>query len=294
MVAHLPSHAQAITLRLMRAVAVLVLATFGGALLLRLAPGRDYDEQQLDSRISGATVELLRQERAARQNLPSFFVVFFRNLARGDVGMSDSFGRPVADLIRERIGTTTRSVATGLCAGWLAALLVAAAAAPKNRVLAGIGAVAASGTLLSVPASVLAIVCLLLELPPSAAIAAVVFPRVFPHAHAQLRFLLYDQHVVMARARGIRRIRLFWWQILPGALPPLLALAGVSVTIAFGASIPIEVLADSPGVGQLAWRATLSRDMPLLVAMTLIVAAVTVVANLISDLVLNRFRVGTP
>ena len=63
----------------------------------------------------------------------------------------------------------------------------------------------------------------------------------------------------------------------------LVALAGVSVTLAFTASIPIEVICDSPGVGQLAWLAAMGRDLPLLVNITLIVTGITLAANSISD-----------
>jgi peptide/nickel transport system permease protein len=69
---------------------------------------------------------------------------------------------------------------------------------------------------------------------------------------------------------------------------PLVALAGVSVTLAFGASIPIEALSDSPGIGQLAWRAALGRDLPVLVTVTLLLTVVTVVANIIADIAMAR------
>jgi peptide/nickel transport system permease protein len=68
----------------------------------------------------------------------------------------------------------------------------------------------------------------------------------------------------------------------------MLALGGVSVALAFGASIPVEALADSPGVGQLAWRAALGRDIPLLVSITLLLTAVTTAANLLSDIAMLR------
>jgi ABC-type dipeptide/oligopeptide/nickel transport system permease component len=64
----------------------------------------------------------------------------------------------------------------------------------------------------------------------------------------------------------------------------LLALAGVSVSIAFTSTIPLEALCDLPGLGQLAWKAALSRDLSLLVTLTMIVAVVTLVANSLSDL----------
>jgi ABC-type dipeptide/oligopeptide/nickel transport system permease component len=49
--------------------------------------------------------------------------------------------------------------------------------------------------------------------------------------------------------------------------------------MAFSAIIPVEALSDSPGLGQLAWRAALGRDLPVLVCITLLLAVATVLAN---------------
>src|SRR5438309_1642794 len=128
-----------------------------------------------------------------------------------------------------------------------------------------LAAMAVSGTLLSMPSAVLAAVCLLLRLSPAIAIAAVVFPRIFPNAYELLKASMTLPHVVTARARGVPATRLFLIHAVPSALMPLIALAAVSVTLAFGASIPVEALADSPGLGQLAWQAAMGRDVPVLV-----------------------------
>jgi peptide/nickel transport system permease protein len=145
-----------------------------------------------------------------------------------------------------------------------------------------------SGGLLSIPSAVLATLCLLLRLSSVFAIAAVVFPRVFPHAYEQFRAGSGAAHVVMARARGVRGPRLFLFHVVPPSLMPLVALAGVSVALAWGASIPIEALADVPGIGQLAWRAALGRDLPVLVSITLLLTLVTVAANTVAALVVDR------
>jgi len=59
---------------------------------------------------------------------------------------------------------------------------------------------------------------------------------------------------------------------------------GVSLSMGFGAAIPIEALCDSPGIGQLAWQAALNRDLPLIMTVTLLVTVITVGANSLSDL----------
>ena len=102
---------------------------------------------------------------------------------------------------------------------------------------------------------------------------------------------LGQAHVTMARSCGIAGPRLFFCYVFPSALEPMIALAGVTITLAAGASIPVEALADSPGLGQLTWRSALGRDMALLVSTTLLLAALTISANLICDAALLRLKV---
>jgi ABC-type dipeptide/oligopeptide/nickel transport system permease component len=65
--------------------------------------------------------------------------------------------------------------------------------------------------------------------------------------------------------------------------PEMLALAGVSVSQAFSAAIPLEAVCDVPGLGQLAWQSALARDLPILVSLTLLLALITRFANAAAD-----------
>jgi peptide/nickel transport system permease protein len=53
--------------------------------------------------------------------------------------------------------------------------------------------------------------------------------------------------------------------------------------MAFGAAIPVETLCGLPGIGQLAWKAAIARDLPVLVSLTMMITVVTQVCNAISD-----------
>jgi peptide/nickel transport system permease protein len=70
----------------------------------------------------------------------------------------------------------------------------------------------------------------------------------------------------------------------------MIALAGVSVSLALGAAIPVESLCGLPGIGQLAWQAALSRDLPLLVNLTILVTVVTLLANSGADVMIHMLR----
>jgi peptide/nickel transport system permease protein len=271
-----------------RGIVILLISGFAGATLVRLAPGFGIDEEALDPRLSAQSIQALERQHVGERNPLTFYGRYLGGLLRGNAGRSVVFGKPIGPLLKERAPATIHAVVGGLAIGWIAAILFATASALSGRVATVLVAAAISGFLLSIPSAVLATLCLLLRLSPTIAIAAVVFPRVFPHTYEQIRASLTAPHVVMARARGVPRTRLFLFHVAPAALVPLVALGGVSITLAFGASIPIEALADSPGIGQLAWQAALGHDLPVLVGITLLLTAATVFASVLSDIAMVR------
>jgi peptide/nickel transport system permease protein len=270
---------------------------FGGALLsatlVRFAPGYGVQERELDPRWSAQSVEALRQKQALHEGLPLFYLHYVSALAHGDLGESDSLKRPVRGLLRQRLPVTSNSVVRGLGLAWLAAALLASLGLGSRGWLYEASGTAFSSLLLSLPSAVVAMLAVHLRTPVFCAISVVVFPRL----HRYIRSLLvrsYDQpHVLAARARGLGSGAIFWRHVLRVAAPPLLALLGVSFAIGFGAAIPIEALCDSPGLGQLAWQAALSRDLPLIVNVTFVVSLVMLAANSLADLAGRAFAGST-
>lgn len=272
---------------------VLLTVLLGGliaAMLVRRSPGFGVDEREFDARYSQDTIRRIRQESKSSQRgiLPDY-IRFLGRAVTGDLGISASFHRPVAALIAERFPETLASVGAGLGLGWVLGMLFALAAA-LSRPAFDLCAGALAAFLLSVPSSVLALGMgfggrLDGRKAAAAVIALVIFPRVFRYARAILGRVAGAPHVVMARALGVRPWRLVWAHLLRPCAPAMLALLGVSVSVAFGAAIPIEVLCDSPGLGQLAWQAALKRDLPLLVDITLLVALVAGISGLAAEVV---------
>jgi peptide/nickel transport system permease protein len=259
-----------------------------GATLVRFAPGYGTDERELDPRLSQATREAMRNERQMHSGLLSFYVAYLAGAAHGDLGRSEWLNRPVAGLLKERFPLTIRSVALGVLTAWAAALLLSLSSLYSGGWLPDLTGTLASGLLIALPGAVVALLAMYLRAPVFAAIGVVLFPKVFRY----LRNLLahaYDQpYVLAARARGIGQVRLLVRHVLPLAAAPAAALLGVSISMAFGAAIPIEALCDSPGIGQLAWLAALNRDLPLIMNLTLVVTLVTVAANSAADFLYQR------
>ena len=96
--------------------------------------------------------------------------------------------------------------------------------------------------------------------------------RDFKFLHRILRRAWLDPHVLHARAQGIPTRRLLSAHVLPAITPQLAALAPLSIVTALSALVPVEVIFNVQGLGQLAWNAALNRDLPVLLAATLVMA----------------------
>jgi peptide/nickel transport system permease protein len=140
-----------------------------------------------------------------------------------------------------------------------------------------------SGATISQPAAVLALVCLHADLPGAFAIGVLLFPQVFAYLRNLTDRILDEPHVLAAHARGVPRPIVIVRHVLLRAAPTVLSLLGISISIALGAAVPVEVFCDLPGIGQLLWEAALSRDLPLIVALTAVVAFVTISANAVAE-----------
>jgi peptide/nickel transport system permease protein len=271
-------------------VATVLLGGFLAALLVRLAPGFDSDESQLDPHLSAESIQSLRQTRIEQRNIFSFYFHSLQRAAHGDLGTSVSLGQPVIVLLRDRAPLTLRLAGIGLLLSWAAALALALSAAWLRVSAYDAFSTIVSGIFLCIPAAVLALLSVLWNVPGSLAIALIVFPRVYRYARNLLAKAQSLPHIITARAKGLSKLHILFWHVIPVIAPQMLALAGVSVSIAIGAAIPVEALCGLAGVGQLAWQAALARDLPLLVNITILVTLVTLLANSSADVIAQMLR----
>jgi peptide/nickel transport system permease protein len=275
------------------ALAMVTTVLLGGLLsatLVRLAPGFDADEQQLDPHLSAESLHALNETRRQQHNIFRFYLSSMNRAVHGDLGTSLALGQPVRTLLRDRAPLTLRLLLLGLGLGWIAALTLAITAAWLRLSAYDAMSTLVSGTFLCIPAAVLALLSVLWNLPGALAIALIVFPRIYRYARNLLAKSYSLPHILTARAKGLGEARILVWHVLPGVAPQLLAVAGVSVSMAVGAAIPVEALCGLAGVGQLAWQAALARDLPLLVNITILVTLVTLLANSGADVIGHMVR----
>ena len=267
-----------------------LLAGLLSATLVRFAPGYGVDERELDPRLSQTSVDSIRGANRMHSGLLSYYGHFLAGAVHGDFGSSQWLQRPISALIRERFPVTLRSVMLGTLVAWAAALAGSLAAAFFADLTFEISGTVLSGVLIALPTAVVAMFAVYLGAPVFVAIAAVSFPKLFRYLRNLFAHAGAQPYILAAQGRGISKARILSHHLFPNVSPALFALLGVSVSMGFGAAIPIEALCDSPGIGQLAWQAALNRDLPLIMAVTLLATVITVGANSLSDLADRRAR----
>ena len=261
-------------------------AVVGGLLctvLVRFSPGFGLDERQLDARLSHESQQALRGAHDEERSTLRFYITFWKRVLTGDLGFSQSFNQPIGALLKQRAPATAELAMWGIGYAWAVALLLSLpCVSPVLRRLTPAGAVV-SGMAASLPAAAIAIVVFRFGGSTRWMMAIVLFPRLYQYLRGVLTQAYGMPHVLFARAKGVNWLPLTWRHVVVPSWTQLVALAAVSVNMAFGAAVAIEAVCDVPGIGQLAWKAAAARDLPVLVVLTVLIAMLTQMANLVAD-----------
>ena len=83
----------------------------------------------------------------------------------------------------------------------------------------------------------------------------------------------------------IRLRQILFGHVIRNALRPLVTILGLSFPYIFTGGVIVESVFNYPGLGWLMWRSSLSQDYPIVIAIVLLIGVLTVVGNLLADLV---------
>jgi peptide/nickel transport system permease protein len=102
--------------------------------------------------------------------------------------------------------------------------------------------------------------------------------------------ILKSDYVFFAKSRGIAEKTLLKNYIFPNLLPPIITLLGLSLPGLIGGSVILESIFGIDGMGQLFYQSALSRDYPVIMGILIIGAFLTLLGNVLADLVLLKFN----
>lgn len=230
------------------------------------------------------------------------FFDYLAGLVRGDFGLSYQQHRPVLDIIGEQLGATVILSLTAIAAAWVLMVVwvtLTAGRGPRIRALGTFTDIVTAG----LPSYWLGII-LLLTLALGAGLfpviggtgpAGLVLPALtlaIPLAgfmgqatRAEFERSLGQPFVVSARMRGMSDLGVRLRHVLRHAVLPSVTLTGWALGATLSGAVIVESIFSRPGIGKVLVTAVNSQDLPIVVGVVVLVAAVYVVANLLVDAV---------
>ncbi len=284
--------------------------------VLQAAPG-SYADLLDDPRLPPQARTLVRARFGLDQPLPQQYLRWLGAVARGDLGMSFHYRRPVVSVLADALGPTALLAGVALLLDLVLGLLIAGVSVRRPHGSVDRTLSVASLALWSVPTFWLAGLLVLLfsvrlgwlpvshmqsvgaeALPPAARVLDLLRHLILPatclgvvgaastsrYLRATLIELRRAPFLLAARARGLPERRVLWVHALRPALLPVATLAGLSIPILVSGALVVEVIFSWPGMGRVMWDAAFARDLPVVQAVTMLGAAAVVLGNLVADL----------
>ncbi len=273
-------------------------------LFVHLVPGDPVDVM-LGETARPADKAALRAELGLDRPLWEQYGAYLAGVARGDLGRSFLYRRPVADLVAARIPATAALAGAALAVALLVAVPAGVVAGLRRGTLWDRGGLVASLLGVSMPnfwlgpLLVLAFSVHLRWFPVSGreGLASLVLPAVTLGTalaailarmlRSSLAEVLSAEYLTAARARGASERRVVWVHALRNACLPVITVLGLQLGSLLSGAVITEAVFAWPGIGTLLLQAIQGRDYPLVQGCVLVISLGYVAANLLADLALR-------
>ena len=291
-------------------------------LLLQLSPGDPLSAQRGNPQVPDALIHRIETEYGFDKPVPEQYLLWLSRTLRGDLGYSFKYKRPVADVIRERVGATLLLAVFSSLLSWLLAVPLGVWAALRrgqwpDRVVSLTAFVG-----MSLPSFFLALLLLFAAsvappLPwfgrfPIGGLVSPEFDQFGPWARIGdvLRHILIpglvlavggvaglqrvsrgsmletlrQPYVLAARARGLSQRSVLWRHAFRNAANPLITLLGFEFSALLSGAAFTEISTSWPGLGLVALEAVRAKDLFLVMATVLMGSFLLLAGNLLSDI----------
>jgi peptide/nickel transport system permease protein len=247
--------------------------------------------------------------------LDTQFVIYLRNLARGELGFSFHTNRPVSEILVERLWNTILLIGAGQVLALVAGVGLGIFAAWKARTPIDYGALIAGLMAWSLPTFWLSIILLFWGsnngfptggritpgmgsdpfldqaadiahhmILPTLAYTIVFMGEYMLVMRSSLVDVLSEDYILTARAKGLSSFQILKDHALKNAMLPIVTIFAINLGFTVAGAIQIETVFSWPGLGGAVFEALNRRDYPVLQGVFLLIAVSVVIANLIADL----------
>ena len=314
-----------ITRRLFAGILTIWAASLLSFLVIQLPPG-DYvtayiaNLQAMGTAVRAEEAEALRQQYGLDQPIYVQYAKWMGLMLRGNFGLSMEYNLPVTQVIASRLSNTVIFTSAAVVFIWLIALPVGIYSAVRQYSLVDYIATFVAFAGVAVPSFMLALVILyvgfkylgvqnigglyseaflnapwswakfwdlLKHLPlPAIILALAGAAELIRIMRANLLDELRKPYVVTARAKGLAEHRVILKYPVRAALNPFVSTLAYIFPYVVSGSIIVSLVLSLPTIGPMLYRALIAQDLFLAGTILLLLAVLTVVGTLISDLLL--------
>ena len=119
---------------------------------------------------------------------------------------------------------------------------------------------------------------------PVACLAVTPLASIARQSRSSMLEVIRQDYIRTAWAKGLKERNVVMRHALKNGLIPVVTLMGISLSYILGGSVFIETVFSIPGMGALSVQALLSKDYAIIQAVTLLIASMIVIVNLLVDL----------
>ena len=257
-------------------------------------------------------LEAMRENYGLNKPPWTRYLIWLRELAKGNMGESLASGAPVRDEIFERLPATLQLTATSLLFGIIFGAGLGILSAVKQYTWVDQFLTLLGFFWISTPGFVFAIGAIFLfslkiNLFPTSGIYNygeeatiwnrihhMILPAVILGLGSMASFMRYSRsslldvirqdYITVARAKGLAERAILLGHALRNALIPLITIISLDIPFLIGGTVIIEHIFAWPGMGTYSLSAIFFRDYPVILAVNFMVALVVLMSNLLADI----------
>ena len=288
--------------------------------MIHLAPNSFFAAGGLNPNITPESIEHLKSVYGLDKPVYIQYVMWLKALLQLDFGLSFASGESVISLISSRIGITLgMNLIAMVFVFWIAIRWGVKSAMKGGRYEEGIKQLSLlSYATPSFYLALLLVLFLALKLGwfpisglegfepkegaayvldtayhlvlPISVMVFVGFGSLLLYIRSLTRDILKSDYIFFARARGVKEAQLKKIYIYPNLKPLIVTILGLSLPGLLGGSVILEQIFSIDGMGLLFYQSALSRDYPVIMGILIIGAFLTLLGNVIADLVLLKIN----
>jgi len=259
------------------------------------------------SRIAGPNVtpevyESIKQKYGLDKPFIVQYLKFAKSVIEGDFGISILQGRPVIEMIKERLPVTLQIGLLGFLITFVIAIPAGVIAAVKKNT--AVDYLCMSGTLLGIAIPTFWLGMLLLYvfayklrwfpisgdgtikqlILPSFAIGLTNAAITARMVRSSMLEVLKQDYVRTARSKGLFEKIVIYNHALKNAMIPIITLMGLRLGWIIGGSVALEIIFSIPGIGRLMVDSILARDYPVVQGAMIVLTSSIILANILADI----------